>query len=287
MSTGTFIAQFALALLLVVQTKAQSSLCLCNNRGSTCDITVHTCAPGNICPCASFSKDNCPGDGVPIDCVTSGGTGDPMFTAFDGSRFYFHGLHAHRYLIHAVNHGESLVAKMRATNELWLCINRTYFEQFGLYLPVSKTKLRFFLRKDAENSRWEVGTELNGTPVPYDGSSALPSAVQVVERRGKVVVDTPFTQYTIKGVSLNSVYRRHLDFSVRIKKLHNDHQFGGILGRTVSIRTRNLVRKQDSDDKKKQFDMKMRELYTVTTLFPSANSLLHGEKFVSPDIHIA
>lgn len=64
----------------------------------------------------------------PLPGTPIGGTGDPKFTAFDGSKFYFHGLHSHRCVIHAASHGEMLVSKMRATSELCLGVNRTEFE---------------------------------------------------------------------------------------------------------------------------------------------------------------
>lgn len=248
------------------------------------------CYDGNVCPCTSISREDCPDSndgGKAIDCVPSGGTGDPKFTAFDGSTFYFHGLHENRYIIHAASHGDTLVAKMRATNELWLGVNRTYFEQFGLQLGISNTKLRFFLRRDPKTSHWNLAKQLNGNSFPSNLSAALPSSVEVVESREKVEINTPFTQYTIKGVSLNSFYRRHLDFSVRIKRLDNGHQFSGILGRTVSKKTPFLIRTVDSDDKKKRFEMKMRGLYTVKTIFPSIKALLKSVKFVTADVRVA
>lgn len=175
---------------------------------------------------------------------------------------------------------------MRATNELWIGINRTYFEQFALNVPASNTKLHFFLRRDGETPRWQLSTQLNGKPFYSSSSVHVSSSIQVITCPRKVIVSTPLTQYTIKGVSLSSIYRRHLDFSVRIKKVGHAHQFSGILGRTVSTKTPYLMRKKDSKDMKKELKMKMRELYTVPTLFPSIASILKSDKFVTPDIRV-
>lgn len=73
---------------------------------------------------------------------------------------------------------------------------------------------------------------------------------------------------------------------MRIKKVGDSHRFCGILGRTVSTKSPYLVRRGDSEDMKKQFEMKMRDLYTVPNLFPSITSLVKINKFVAPDVRV-
>lgn len=116
--------------------------------------------------------------------------------------------------------------------------------------------------------------------------SCIHLSIQVIRTSEEVIVDTPLTQYTITGVSLNGVYRRYLDSSVRIKKLEEYHQFSGVPGHTVSTKTPYLVGKRDLEDMKKKFEMKMRELYIVPTLFPSIALLLKSEKFMTPDVPV-
>lgn len=192
MVSTTTIVSLMITLVLVTESRAQGT-CLCRLTREVCRGRDIACTGSSTCPCTSNTGDTCP-NGQTVNCVTPGGTGDPKFTAFDGSTFYFHGLHSNRYVIHAANHGETLVAKMRATNELWMGINRTYFEQFGLNVPTTNTKLRFFLTRDLEASGWRLGTEVNGKSFSSDSSATLSPSIEIVQSQGKVVVTTPLTQ---------------------------------------------------------------------------------------------
>lgn len=284
----TYIVLLAFCLTLNIA-RAQNA-CFCRSSGG-CLIKNDLCDDGYVCPCDTLSKVQCgeQDSGVDIlyDCIPPGGTGDPLIRAFDGSTFYFHGIHNQKYVIHATNNGDTLVAKMRATNELWMGINRTYFEQFGLRLAGSNDRLRFFLKRNTTTYRWKVLAVVNGKPLSTNLSSLrTASNVNIFASPNKFKVISPFSEYTVKGVSLTSIYRRHFDFSVKINKVHPKHQFSGILGQTVSKTFPFRIRKVDSAQQKLMFELKMRELYTVPTLFPSTKNLMKKVKFVTPQVKL-
>lgn len=89
------------------------------------------------------------GEQIKIDFqgVDGYGVGDPHFRGFDGTKFDFHGVHNHNYIIFFKDDKETLVDKVRATTELLKGINKTYFSEFGLSVQRHRKKLGFRCKK--------------------------------------------------------------------------------------------------------------------------------------------
>lgn len=165
-------------------------------------------------------------------------------------------------------------------------INRTYFDQLGLRISRSKDRLSFFLKRDIEKLQRIVPAEVNGASFyPTSAHFQNASRISIAETTNGFTVSSSFTTYTINGVSLNSIYRHHPDFSVTRNKIQSYRQFTGVLGRTFSKSNPHLIRKTDSENEKKKVEMKMRELYTVPEMLPSTK-LLKTMKFVEPKVNL-
>lgn len=271
-------------LLLIIQINATTNNCGCKWESSSCVQDFENCENGNVCPCEGRSSTTCSTYSAGIlYCVEPSGRGDPLFTAFDGKSFYFHGEHEKKYVLHATTSGDILVAKMRATQEQWMGINRTYFEQFGIRLAGSSDRYRFFLKRNDTDNLWKVFAEVNG--ISFRNAWNVPSDIHFQASSNKFIVRSPFTKFTVKGVSLNSIYRRHLDFSVKISSIRAEHRFTGVLGRTVNKNIPYRIGKLNTDDEKKIFESKMRELFNVPNLFPSVDNLKKAH-FVIPEVSV-
>lgn len=199
--------------------------------------------------------------------VDAYGVRDPHFRGFDGTKFDFHGVHGHKYLIFSRGEQDILVGKVRATPELLNGINKTYFSEFGLSVD-GHTKRFTFSLEQIEQRRWKLKSQLNGKEIKTDLKEKSFS-LRWISSRKKVMVDTKEHKFVITSISLNSRFRRHLDFAVKLKKKPDiPDSYMGVLGNT--LRRRLSEGKIDSGSRFNQnkFEFSMRIIYEVSTFHP-------------------
>lgn len=212
------------------------------------------------------------------------GSGDPHFSGFDHSKFDFHGVHQHNYVVFARKESDILVARVRATPELFKGGNKTYFHEFGLQPGATKSKgqkLRFFLTRNynsgsnnlSENIQWELECSVDGKKTRQLSTDTF-RLTQENSRRIKVV--TMHHTFRIRGISLSSKYRHHLDFDVSLRHVGFSNgtragMYTGILGMTLNRRLGRMDHQRlitVTRYKDVQFEFAMREHYHVSRLFP-------------------
>lgn len=212
------------------------------------------------------------------------GSGDPHFSGFDNSKFDFHGVHKQNYVVFARQGSDIFVAKVRATPELFQGGKKTYFHEFGLQPGDSSSKghkLRFFLEKDiqkgtngsSEKLQWRLRCSFDGQKSGHLVTNSF-RMTQESSRRIKVV--TMHHTFRIRGISLSSKYRHHLDFDVSLRQAGgiNGTKAGlytGIVGMTLNRRLGQMDHQQlitRTRYKPVEFELAMRELYHVSRLFP-------------------
>lgn len=277
---------------------SQNGMCTCSTGGDdTCQVVTDACSPG-LCQqyCAHQGNEmTCPA--VPptsnyktcaeIQSIVDnpGGIGDPHFTGFDSSKYDFHGSHNRNYIIFAQKNGDLLTAKMRATPELLNSINKTYMSEFGIQVSKSTDKIHFFVRREEgrTGNHFIVRLTVNGRNISEDERNR--NYKIMFSSKISIAVLTQKTTFLVKGVSLNSLYRRHMDIQVvrRVKKLH-DERFTGIVGRTIHHGDKALVRKSELKfwDRYIDFEKHLRKVFEVDSLFPRQND--HMELYLNSSL---
>lgn len=194
------------------------------------------------------------------------GVGDPHFRGFDGTKFDFHGVHNHNYLIFCRDYNDTLVGKVRATPELQKGINKTCFSEFGLSVQ-GHARFRFSLQEVA-GRKWKLKSEMNGNERRSDLNEKQVS-LKWMSNQKKVMVETKDHIFTITSISLNSRFRRHLDFSVKIKKRPSfEDKYFGVLGMTLERKLSGRKFESTKSIDQNRFEFSMRKLYEVATLYP-------------------
>lgn len=241
---------------------------------ASCSIT----SEGTTQTCESFCQNSSPCSGDFIECDSvSNGVGDPHFRGFDSSKFDFHGIHDKNYIIFAQKNGDILTARMRATPELYLAINKTYMSEFGIQIAKSPDKIHFFIRRDHRNTTklFRLQTTVNGKEV-YE--NIINPKYNISFDQISVSVQTEKNKFIIKGISLNSIFRRHVDISVqRRKKKADGDRFTGVVGRTMHHLDSHIVRISGLKrwERYIDFEKHLREAFETDKLFPIHSKLMH------------
>lgn len=206
--------------------------------------------------------------------VEGDGTGDPHIHGFDGILYYFHGENEHNYIVFGQQRGDTLVGKVRSTNELLYGVNKTYFSELGLRISSTRDKIRFSLQKVEKGHHrfWAVKVEVNGIEVVDNiENSGFSLEFNATER--KVRVETKKFKFSFRGVSLSSIFRRHLDFSVSVKGVPSiKDRYIGVLGMTLSRRLGSEIHEElYKDFNQSEYEFAMRRHYSVgeTSLHPN------------------
>lgn len=222
---------------------------------------------------------------MPCSTAAAAATGDPHFLGFDGSKYDFHGEHGRNYVVYGQQRGDILVARTKATAELFHGTNKTYFAEFGLQVTVEKNnrteKVGIQLKK-LSKKRFVLQAVVNGRPVDSD-SKEHGGAVEIkLENELRMKVITRNHMFSFHAVSVLSSYRRHIDFKVAIRQTPRPliDRYTGVLGRTLSKKLGHKVDKAKKWSKRDvSFEMTMRKLYEVPYLFP--NPFHYGHMYYS------
>lgn len=205
------------------------------------------------------------------NCGTSGIIqGDPHFVGFNGLRFDFHGEHRHNYIVFAHQEGDILVAKSRATEELFKGLNKTYFDEFGLQLEGSSEKIELFLRNGGNGKKgsWKLLVSVNGRLLTGDTELEHPN-IERMSGSGEVKVQSARHTFSFKAVSAKSKYRRHIDFKVAVNSdPDRSDKFMGVLGTSLSQKLGHDVGDMKWKGHEVEFELMMRYLFEVSSLFP-------------------
>lgn len=211
--------------------------------------------------------------GMPCSTATATATGDPHFLGFDGSKYDFHGEHGKNYVVYGQQRGDLLVAKTRATGELFHGMNKTYFAEFGLQAIVNNhTKKIGIQLKEKSKKRIVLQPVINGRPVQSDTKLHGGGLEIKLENDLRIKVITGNHMFSFRAVSVLSSYRRHIDFKVAMRRTPRPliDRYTGVLGRTLSKKLGHKVHTAKKWSKRDiSFEMIMRKLYEVPSLFPS------------------
>lgn len=255
-----------------------SNTCTCHystthNACVTAD--VGTCSEVELCLCSKRDQTLCASTPGPCAAVGElGAFGDPHFFGLDQRKFDFHGVHGNSYLVYAEVKGDVLTAKVRATPELYNGYNKTYFHEFGLQVFGSNNKIHFFLDQVAPR-HWAVHVTVNFKHISSDVK--LKNCELLFNADGtSVTIVTKKNKFSIKGVSLSSKFRRHLDFKLKKGPIVKSDRYGGVLGMTLSRRFGSSIHEEViGRGREKQFEMKMRQHYGLKDIFPSRSQIAH------------
>lgn len=207
---------------------------------------------------------------------------------------------------------EVLTCKMRATKERSPTgVLKTYFQEFGLTVRSSHFDARLgavttrvdrvlFQMENEKMQRglgtgsihrkqWGVAVRLNGRRLGEDVVDMRRRAVRLHIVRGKrdgmgdgiesVKVDTRFSTFKIRGVSMKSEYRRHVDFSLVLKQQRAGEKrpvaqdFSGVLGMTVARMLGKAVHGDAFAGGEKVIEARLRRRYAVGRLFPGLDEV--------------
>ena len=251
-----------------------------NTRCTIDRLAKEQCSANEICPCVSFgdSLGQCDTTITLQKClaIESKVWGDPHFIGFDGSRFDFHGVDTSSYVLFGEKTGETLVGKVRATNEIYKGVKKTYFDEFGLKMTTEgNPSIRFTMQKD-KGGHYKLVIVLNEREIEND--------VQVQDwnisfhmKQDEVSVNTPRATFTVKGASLRSSYRHHLDFSVRVRKNVSKHDhFYGVLGMTLARKFGSKLHEEVIRMRAGvQLEQELGNHYGVKSLFPERDEIKH------------
>lgn len=201
------------------------------------------------------------------------GQGDPHFVGFDKSRFDFHGEHGKNYVLFGKYNGDVVVGKVRATAEMTITFNKTYFHEIGIQAEHSSDKFRFYMEQISAG-HFEPRFTVNSKPVSSNCSSGN-WKLFFSRKSSNIVVETRNHIIKLVATSLNSRLRHHVDFKVQFRRnLTTSDRFTGILGHTLT----NVIRPQESEKIASEYqsatEISMRTKYVVSRLFPSSEELL-------------
>lgn len=243
-----------------------ANTCTCTYALGECFGAINGCSQTEACSCDRRNTTECASLGTGT-CVPVGAFGDPHFLGFDNRRFDFHGVHGKSYLVYAEETGDIFSAKVRSTPELYNGYNKTYFNEFGLQAFGSSEKIHFFLAQVAERT-WRMQVTVNYKRV--SSNLKLKTSTLLFNNGGSSVkIVTAKNMFRVKGISLRSKFRRHLDFKLKKGPIVKSDRYSGVLGMTLSRRLGSSIH-QDVIGKgyEKQFEMKMRKHYGLKTMFP-------------------
>lgn len=275
--------------------------CPCLSSGDTCtdDPTSFDCLDDELCDCTSFGLQGsgdingiCPGNqgstaqqGSCLTISTAHGINDPHFTGFDGTRFDFHGQHKHNYVIYAEKEADFVTAKLRATEELNKGVNKTYFDEFGVYMADRKEYVHIYMTPTSAKM-WKLNVlYINGNTVKQGTNVKLSATSKVLHHsdgRGANVV-TKLSVFKFRIVSPESDYRHHLDFSMsKTSNMKHSSHYAGVLGMTLNRKLGgdihdDVFRTFDVDRTDNYFSLRMeaklRRSYEVFSLFPTESEI--------------
>lgn len=203
-------------------------------------------------------------------CGTPSIRDDPHLVGFDGTRFGFHGVHDHHYVLFGRKGGDVVVGRMIATPKLNRDgVNATFFGEVGITFPGGNDRLQLSF----ESLTGDVGSESfvvrkNGVQI-LEGVDGPNFKVDINLVRKVTTVKTSDATYTLSAMKAGFPTHHFNLAMVLNRKPTSSDAYLGVLGATLNRKTgRDTELAFGASLRSMELENHLREMYAVESLFP-------------------